>query len=113
MSGMMAMEDRRFYFSNLQDFTSWDQPHVTSRPVSKWRWLWRQFLCVAGLSKKPQMYYGIDFADGEDATVEVWGFINDSGAFEINRIREVPRTKGPASTSPSPVPRSAEEGNRG
>jgi len=84
------MEDpKNFYFSNINDVASWDLPHVKSATVSKWRWLWRQFLCVAGLSKRPQMLVTMDMGKDGDATVEVTAFINESGDLEINEIKEI------------------------
>jgi hypothetical protein len=68
---------KAFYFSDINDICSWDKPNVTSRKISKWYWLWRQFLCMIGLSKRPSMIYGIDLGNGEDSCVEAWGFIND------------------------------------
>lgn len=84
---MTSDEPKLFYFSNINDVCSWNTPDVKSRKISKWNWLWRQFLCVVGFSKRPQMFYGFDLGD-EDTCVEVWGFINENGDFEINRIRE-------------------------
>lgn len=65
---------------------SWIYTSVNSLKVSKWRWLWRQFLCVCRLSKKPTMLYGLDASSGEDLGIEVGGFINEHGDFEINYL---------------------------
>lgn len=74
---------------DIGDVTEWhDKDSVKVKKVNKWRWLWRQFLCVSGISKRPTVIYGLD-TGSDDMSVEVGGFINEQGHFEINFIRPI------------------------
>lgn len=68
---------------NGWDVNKWTKNHQ-SATVSKWRWLWQQFLCCCGISKRAWLFVSIDRK--ARLYVKVWGIINNAGDFEVTYI---------------------------
>lgn len=78
---MKICNDKYKIYYGPSDITVWTDERIRRRKVSKWHWLWRQILCVAGISKNPCVSVMI-----EGVAIEVEGFIGDDGDFQIRYI---------------------------